>query len=84
MNVDSKRVMVQNLQRPSKEKPLKRLDMIIFFIRIQTSETQEKVCQLKVFNDSTEYGIALIHKFNFSITMKEKQKQYLLCLVDLH
>lgn len=39
---------------------------------------------MKVVNDCAERGIALIQKFNSSITKNEKQKQYLLRLVDLH
>jgi hypothetical protein len=45
---------------------------------------QEKICQMKFVNDCAMRGIALIQTFNSSITKNEKQKQYLLHLVDQH
>jgi hypothetical protein len=47
-------------------------------------EMQQKVRQLKVVNDSADRGIALISAFNSTITKDERQKQYLLRLVDEH
>jgi len=40
------------------------------------TEMQEKICQMKVVNDCAERGIALVHKFNTSITNNEKQKHF--------
>ena len=39
---------------------------------------------MKVVNDCSERGIALIQTFNTSITKNEEQFQYLLRLVQLH
>lgn len=47
-------------------------------------EMEGKARFLKVVNDCAERGIALVNKFNSSITKNEEQKQYLLRLVDLH
>jgi hypothetical protein len=47
-------------------------------------DMQKKVQQMKVVNDCAERGIALIQKFNSSITKNEEQKQYLIRVVDLH
>lgn len=47
-------------------------------------EMEDKASNLKVVNDCAERGIALINKFNSSITKNEEQKQYLLRAVDLH
>lgn len=47
-------------------------------------EMREKARQMKVVNDCAERGIALITKFNASLTKNEQQKQYLLRVVDLH
>lgn len=47
-------------------------------------EMKHKVRQMKVVNDCAERGIALITSFNSSVTKDEKQKQFLLRLVDLH
>ena len=40
--------------------------------------------QLKVVNDAAERGVSLIQNFNSIITNQEKQKQYLLQVVERH
>lgn len=45
---------------------------------------RERAAALSVVNDAAERGIALIEKFNNSITRDEQQKQYLLKLVHRH
>lgn len=40
--------------------------------------------QLKVVNDIAERGVALIEKYNDSLTKNEEQKQYLLQIVASH
>lgn len=47
-------------------------------------EMEKNAHQMKVVNDCAERDIALITKFNSSITKNEKQKQYLIRIVDLH
>jgi len=39
---------------------------------------------MKVVNDSAERGIALIQKYNESLTKNEEQKQFLLRFVQRH
>ena len=45
---------------------------------------KNKAEQTKVVNDCAERGIALIQQYSQTLTKDETQKQYLLCLVDLH
>jgi hypothetical protein len=47
-------------------------------------EMQQLAREMKVVNDCAERGIALIKEYNSTITKDEKQKQYLLRLVELH
>lgn len=44
----------------------------------------ERVKMLRVVNDSAERGIALIEKYNQSLTKDEEQKQFLLHFVQSH
>jgi len=46
------------------------------------STNVERVKRMKVFNDSAEREIAVIKKYNQSLTMDEEQKQFLLCFVQ--
>lgn len=46
--------------------------------------TQDIIQNLKVVNDLTEHGVALIQKFNATITRDKKWKQYLLQVVKQH
>lgn len=124
VSIESKREMVENLQKPPKQKALKRLDSKTFdpeqplqsfftqrtatlfdllilngreksmgFLKKDPSQwptdeiyiqMEEKARQIKVVNDCAERGIALITKFNTTITKDEQQKQYLLRVVALH
>ena len=43
-----------------------------------------RVRQLKVINDAAERGISLIQNFNSVLTNQEKQKQFLLQVVERH
>lgn len=45
---------------------------------------KESVMRMKVVNDTAERGIALIQKYNETITKNEDQKQFLLCFVQRH
>lgn len=45
---------------------------------------QQKVKSLKVVNDAAERGVALIQTFNGILTSQEKQKQFLLQVVEKH
>lgn len=123
---ETKRVMVENLQKSPTKKALKRpegktfhlenplllqnfytqrtkvlFDLLVSdgqekseaFLKKDPSEwptdeiyieMQQKARQMKVVNDCAERGIALIQKFNSSITKNEEQKQYVLRVVDLH
>lgn len=42
------------------------------------------VIVVKVVNDVAERGVALIQKFNATITQSEEQKQFLLQVVEKH
>jgi len=44
----------------------------------------ECVCRMEVVNDTAERSIALIEKYNESLTKDEDQKQFLLRLVQHH
>ena len=45
---------------------------------------KDQVDKMKVVNDSAERGIALIQKYNETLTKDEDQKQFLLRFVQLH
>ena len=44
----------------------------------------QKMASLQVTNDLAERGVALMEKFNQKITQDERQRQYLLQVVELH
>ena len=59
-------------------------DLATWEFREDYKAALETVSQLKVVNDCAERGVALIEEYNSIITRKEKQKQYLLQIVQDH